>query len=168
MPYSQRDFRHYSVMHDMFSADYREVNKYVLELYNRPKQFMDETSAPLSRFLREYTIPGMPRQAEVPTRTVLDFISQIDDFAAETVGLFDEHKNHVTMCDQYMKKVALLKESEQSAVEEELRLNFMELAPELVHIQQDLKKIKLKADTMLQRLQNLQNRWDGMKEVLKA
>ncbi len=166
MPYTQRDYRHYSLMHDIFSADYREINQYVLEMYDRPKQFIDETSAPLDRFLREYTLPGVPRQAEVPAHAVLDFISQIDEFAAQTVGLFNEHKAHVDMCAQYMHKVELLKEVEHGT-DEEIRLNYMELAPELVDMHQGLKSIKEKADMMAEHLGKLQSRWAGIKGAIK-
>ena len=168
MQYSQYDYHHYSLMHDIFSADYHEVNQYVLELYVRPKQFIEETSAPLDRFLREYTLPGVPRQAEVPTQTVLDFINQIDEFTTQTVSLFNEHKTHVAMCTQYMHKVSLLKEIEHDKVEEEVRLNYLELAPELMQVREGLTKIKEKADWMAERLNNLQNRWAGMKGAING
>jgi hypothetical protein len=163
MPYSQRDYRHYSLMHDIFSADYHEVNQYVLALYTRPKQFIEETQDPLDRFLREYTLPGTPRQAEVPTHAVLEFISQIDEFTAQTTGLFDEHKAHVDLCSKYMLKVQVLKEIEQGKLDEEVQLNFIELAPELFEVHQGLKNIKEKADSMAAKLENLQNRWAGIK-----
>ena len=166
MPYSQRDYRQYSQMHDVFSADYYEINQYVLEIYNRPKQFIEETSAPLDRFLREYTLPGVPRKAEVPTHAVLDFISAVDDFTNQTVGLFNEHKAHVDMCSNYMQKVSLLKEIEQGKHDEEVKLNYLELAPELVQVHEGLKKIKVKADSMAERLDTLQNRWAGMKGAI--
>jgi hypothetical protein len=167
MPFSQRDYSHYSLMHDTFSADYHEINQYILQLYHRPKQFIDETSAPLDRFLREYTVPGAPRKAEVPTHTVLDFISQMDEFTTHAAGLFSEHKAHVDMCANYMQKVTLLKEIEKGKHDEEIRLNYLELAPELVQVHEGLRKIKEKADSMAERLENLQNRWAGIKGAIK-
>ena len=165
MQFSQHDYKYYSALHDVFSADYHVINQYVLDIYMRPKQFIDETGPSLDRFLREYTIPGAPRPAEVPTHTVLEFISQIDEFTAQTTGLFDEHKVHVDMCADYMKKVTLLRERSE-VMEEEVLPEFTDLTPELLKVHQGLKTIKDKADSMAERLEHLQQRWAGIKGAI--
>jgi len=162
MQFSRNDYQYYNALHEVFSADYREINQYLLDLYVRPKQFIDETGAPIDRFLREYTLPGVPRMAEVPTQAVLEFISQIDEFTSETTGLFNEHKAHTDMCAEYMQKASLLKGKKDAEDKEAL----LELTPELVKVHEGLKKIKEKADYMAERLENLQNRWAGMKGVI--
>ena len=166
MQFSQHDYRYYSALHDIFSADYKEINQYVLEVYTRPKQFIDETSAPLDRFLREYSLPGAPRPKEVPTNVVLDFIGQIDEFTSQTTSLFNEHKEHIDVCTKYMKKVEVLKDIEKGKLVEEVLMNYTELTPELLTVHDGLKKIKEKADSMAERLENLQNRWADMKGAI--
>lgn len=166
MQFSRNDYQYYSALHDIFSADYHEINQYVLDLYMRPRQFMDETGPSLDRFLREYTMPGVPRVAEVPTSSVLEFIGQIDEFSAQTVRLFDEHKAHVDMCAKYMQKVSRLKEKSEVKDEQEVMPDFTELTPELVKVHEGLKKIKEKADSMAERLEALQNRWVGIKSTI--
>jgi len=167
MRLTQHDYEYYSALHDIFSADYHEINGYVLELYLRPKQFIEETGPPLDRFLREYTMPGVPRLTEVPTTAVLDFISQINEFTTQTTGLFDEHKAYVDMCDKYLQKVSGLREKSEVVAEYEVIPDYTELTPELIKVHEGLKKIKEKADSMAERLENLQARWAGMKGSLK-
>ncbi len=164
---SLNNHQYFNALHDVFSVDYHEVNQYLLELYVRPKQFIDETGPPLDRFLREYTIPGLPRQNAVPTRAVLEFIGQIDEFSAQTSGLFDEHKAYVEECSKFMERASILKlPAEESNTE--IISDYTELTPELIRVHQGLIKIKEKADFMAERLQNLQNRWSGIKDAING
>ena len=165
MKVSCHNHKYYNALHDVFTVDYHEINQYILDLYNRPKLFIDETGPPLDRFLREYTLPGAPRPADMPTGVILYFIGQIDEFTAQTAGLFDEHKAHVDECAKYMQKVSRLKKTTKS--------NFVDTQPELsglttelINVHEGLKRIKEKADQMAERLQKLEGRWADMKGAI--
>ena len=158
---SLHDDKYFNALHGVFAVDYHDVNQYLLELYVRPKQFIDETGPVLDRFLREYTIPGLPRETAVPTRAVLEFIGQMDEFSSQTTGLFDEHKAYVEECSKYMEKAGSLDSNK-----DEVIIDYLSLTPELIKVHQGLIKIKEKADYMTERLEHLQNRWSGIKDAI--
>jgi len=165
MKLSCHNHRYYNALHDVFTVDYHEINQYVLELYSRPKQFINETGPTLDRFLREYTLPGAPRPADLPTGVILDFIGQIDEFTTETTVLFEEHKTHVGQCARYMEKVTTMK-NETNYNMEKITPEMTDITSELVYVHEGLKRIKEKADCMAEKLEKLENRWATMKEVI--
>ena len=166
MKATKHTLHYYNALHDIFSADYHDINQYLLQLYHRPKQFIAETGAPLDRFLREYTLPGAPRSTEVPTSAILEFIGQIDEFANSTVGLFDEHKAHVDQCAQYLLKVSQLKSVEMHGPTSQVAADLTDLTPELITVHEGVRKIKQKADSMKERLDKLENRWTTVKRAI--
>ena len=156
--------KYYKALHDVFTVDYHQINEYILDLYNRPMQFIEETGPPLDRFLREYTLPGAPRPADMPTGAILEFIGQIDEFTGQTVSLFDEHKAHVDECAKYMQKVSVLKNNTKSISQEEVE----GLTPQLISVHEGLKRIKEKADYMTGKLEKLESRWAFMKGAING
>ncbi len=165
MKLSRYNHQYYSALHTIFTVDYHQINQYVLDLYSRPKQFISETGPSLDRFLREYTLPGAPRSAELPTGVILDFIGQIDEFTTETTALFDEHKVHTDECAKYMQKVSVLN-SVQSNNAEEITPELADITADLIYVHEGLKRIKERADSMAERLEKLESRWATMKSAI--
>ena len=166
MKASKNSWHYYNALHDIFSVDYHEINQYLLSLYTRPKQFIDETGAPIDRFLREYSQPGQPRSAEVPTGAILEFIGQINEFTVQTTTLFDEHKVHVEQCAKYMQKVSMVRTVEKHGPSSQLAPELTELTPELIKVHEGLKVIKQKADSMTERLEKLEARWGSVRAAI--
>lgn len=166
MKLSKQSWHYYNALHDIFSVDYHEINQYILDLYNRPKQFIEETGPPLDRFLREYTLPGAPRSAGVSTGAILEFIGQIDEFSCQTAGLFNEHKAHVDQCTKYMQKASQLKTIEKHGPANRVVSELTDLTPELISVHEGLKQIKQKADSMAEKLEKLEARWGDVKNAI--
>ena len=158
--------QYYSALHTIFTVDYQEINQYVLDLYSRPKQFIDETGPSVERFLREYTLPGAPRSAELPTGVILDFIGQIDEFTSQTTVFFNEHKVHVDECDKYMQKVSAMQSNTNDKASDEIVPGLTDITSELIYVHEGLKHIKEKADSMAERLEKLESRWATMKTAI--
>jgi hypothetical protein len=165
MKLSCHNQRYFQALHDVFTIDYHEINHYVLELYLRPQQFIKETGPTFDRFLREYTLPGIPRPADMPTGVILDFIGQIDEFTTETTLLFDEHKTHVGQCAKYMEKVTAMK-NDLTYNADKITPALTDITSELVYVHEGLKRIKEKAASMTEKLEKLETRWATMKEVI--
>jgi hypothetical protein len=166
MKLSRNNLQYYNALHTIFTVDYQQINQYVLDLYSRPKQFIDETGPSVERFLREYTLPGAPRGPELPTGVILDFIGQIDEFTSETSVLFNEHKAHVDQCDKYMQKVSAMQNITNNNSTEEMVPELMDITSELIYVHEGLKRIKEKASSMAERLGKLENRWATMKTAI--
>ncbi|MDB5284473.1 MAG: hypothetical protein JWO06_3548 [Bacteroidota bacterium] len=156
-------YEDYTALHNDFSEAYQVVNKYVLDLYIMPRKFIEETGPALDRFIREYSIPGTPRTHDLSTKSILEFISQVDAFTLDTVNLFNEHKGHVDGCALYMKKVKELERKHDAASMAECADEFLELAPDLLDLHSKLNRIKVQADVMVNRLAKLELRWVRIK-----
>ena len=156
-------YEDYSTLHNDFSEDYQEINKYVLGLYAYPKKIIDETAPALDRFIREYSVPGTPRSHDLSTKAIFEFISQVDVFTAETVELFNEHKLHVNCCAAYMKKVVEIEQKQDTNLDAECADDYIKLVPYVLNLRNQLTRLKRKADNMIARLTKLELRWVRIK-----
>lgn len=154
------------VQHD-FNESYKIVNKYVADLYLLPKKFIDNTGPVLDRFIKNYSFgengPGISS-----FESVVDFIDQLDEFTGKTMELFNEHKLHNDRSKQYLKKVSELNEKNSGRIISEYAVDFIELTPELVKLNNDLKKIKDHADRMVNKLSKLEMRWEDIRAEVRA
>lgn len=163
MRISTSQYEYYAALHNDFSEAYTTVNQYVISLYTLPKHFIDETGPLLDRFVREYSIPGSPRNHDLSTRAILDFVGQVDAFTLNTVELFDLHRTHVDNCSAYMKVVHELETKHTNSTLTECATDYVRLTPQLQVLQNGLTEIKLKADNMVRRLDTLEKRWEKIK-----
>jgi hypothetical protein len=162
-----QQFEYYSSLHNDFTEYYTVINRYIMELYSLPRKFIVETGPVLDRFLREHTIPGVPKSTDDSSMTVLQFISHLDDFTMDTIRLFTEHKTHVAACSDYLKKVTRLQASCGEDETEQYMLESINLTPELFNLHKGLIDIKAKADAMIMRLKKLEMKWDGIRIVIE-
>ena len=163
MRISTSQYEYYTALHNDFSEAYKTVNQYVISLYSLPKKFIEETGPMLDRFVREYSVPGSPRNHDLSTRAILDFVGQVDAFTLNTVELFDLHKKHVDNCVSYMKQVHQLETLHHTSSLSECANDYIGLTPQLQVLQNGLTEIKLKADNMVRRLEKLEVRWEKIK-----
>ncbi len=154
------------VQHD-FNESYKIVNKYVADLYLLPKKFIDNTGPVLDRFIKNYSF-GESTTGVSQFESVVDFIDQLDDFTGKTMELFNEHKSHNDRSKEYLKKVSELSEKNSGRIISEYAVDFIELTPELVKLNNDLKKIKDHADRMVTKLSNLEMRWENIRTEVRA
>ena len=162
-----QQFDDYTTLHSNFAEYYVVINKYIMELYSMPRKFIVETGPVLDRFLREHTVPDVPKSSDNSSMSVLQFISHLDDFTIDTVKLFTEHKTHIAACAGYLKRVTELQTIYGDDETAQYIHESISLTPELVSLHNGLVAIKAKADAMIMRLKKLELKWDGIKIVLE-
>jgi hypothetical protein len=157
------------VQHD-FNETYRSVNKYVTELYMLPKKFVDDTGPALDRFIKDYYFPenSVSDNTNNSFTTVVDFINQLDEFTQGTIELFAAHKLHTDRSRAYMQRVSQLNEKNHGKIVSEYAVDYIELTPELTTLHNDLRKLKVTADDMVNRLEKLELRWENIRERIRA
>jgi len=153
------------INHD-FNSAYKMVNEYVAELYVLPKKMIDTTAPVLTRFISEYTITANGNNA--PYETVLEFIQQLDDFASETLELYQEHRIHSMRSKTYLTKLSELNDRNSGRMVSEYAVEYIDLTPELTELHESLKRIKQKADQMVDRLEKLELRWKTLQVKVKV
>ena len=144
------------INHD-FNNAYKMVNDYVAELYVLPKRLIDNTAPVLNKFISDYTFStdGNNIQFEI----VLEFIHQLDEFTAETQTLYKEHKGHTDKSKTFLKKLSELNQKCSGRIVSEYAMEYIDLTPELTELHEGLKRIKCKADKMVEKLEKLELRW---------
>jgi hypothetical protein len=150
------------VQHD-FNEAYKMINRYVADLYVLPKKFVENTGPSLDKFIKEYSFPENGNRTNGSFDTVLEFINQLDEFTEKTMDLFEEHKQHSDRSKAYQKKVTELNQKNSGRIISEYAVDFIELTPELTTLHKDLKRIKEKADAMVERLEKLELRWENVR-----
>lgn len=160
-------YEYFRCIHSDFNTAYKMVNEYVSELYVLPKKLIDNTSPVLNRFISDYNfMPGPAANASY--ETVLEFIHQMDEFAEETQLLFVEHKQHNDRSRVYLKKINELNEKNSGRMVSEYAFDYIDLTPELTELHEGLKRIKVKADKMVDKLEKLELRWNTVKVKVRA
>jgi hypothetical protein len=167
MPTAPGRFEYYSNLHNTFNETYASVNLYVMGLYALPRKFIMETGPVLDRFLKEYTVPGAPKNSELSKKAVLEFIGRVDVFTVETIQLFEEHKNHVHNCREYMHKVAQIQGGLAGTTIAERVISYVELTPELLKLHNGILSIQEKAKLMVIRLEKLELGWRRIRTAVE-
>lgn len=162
MPSYKTDYEHYNLSHSNFVAAYKLINEYVTDLYMMPKQFAEDAGKVMDTITKEYAIPQSPENSNECFRAVLEFVNQLDAFTLHTINLFNEHKTHIDCSEVYMKNVEKMRMSSEPVND----LEYSELAAEVTDLLNGLRTIKEKADKTIEWLDQLDARWDGIKERL--
>lgn len=162
MPAYKTDYEHYNLSHSNFVAAYKLINEYVTDLYMMPKQFAEDAGKVMDTITKEYAIPQSPENSNECFRAVLEFVSQLDAFMLHTINLFNEHITHIDCAEVYMKNVEKMRMSSEPIND----LEYSELAAEVNELLNGLRTIKEKADKTIEWLDQLDARWDGIKERL--
>ena len=155
------------VQHD-FNEAYKLLNSYVSDLYILPKRLIEDTGPALDRYIKDYSFTNEGKKNTTPFEVVIDFIEQLDDFTENTQKLYNEHKMHSNKSKAYLKKVEALNEKAMGKIVSEYAIDFIELTPELTELQKGLKRIKLQADEIVDRLETLELRWEGLRVKVRA
>ncbi len=162
MPAYKTDYEHYNLSHSNFVAAYKLINEYVTDLYMMPKHFSEEAGKVMDVIHREYAIPQAPEKSNETFRSVLEFVKQLDAFTLHTINLFNEHKAHLDWSEVYMNNVERMK----NAGEVISDLEYSELAEEVNELLSGLRMIKEKADKTIEWLDQLDVRWESIREKL--
>ena len=157
------EYEYYNELHDCFNEAFHSINQYVIDLYILPKRFIEETGPALDKFIRNQALPGVPSNPELSSRSVMDFIGQVDDFTVNTIRLFDEHRAQVDDCAAYLEKVSRLEQKCRSGKVSDCTLEYVQLTPELVRLNEGLSRIKEKAEDMVNNLERLEAKWGRIK-----
>ena len=155
------------VQHD-FTEAYKMVDSYVRDLYVLPKKFVESTAPALDNYIKEYSFGDDKQRNVTPFDAVLDFIDQLDDFTENTQHLFQEHKLHAEMSSKYLKKVEWMTQKSSGKIVSEYAIDFIGLTPELKELNKGLKQIKVHADEMVDMLEKLELRWEGIRMQVRA
>ncbi|MDB5281763.1 MAG: hypothetical protein JWO06_838 [Bacteroidota bacterium] len=150
------------IQHD-FNEAYKMINRYVADLYVLPKKLVENTGPALDKYITEYSFPQTEGRNTTPYTAVLEFISQLDEFTAGTYDLYKEHQNHNNKSKAYLKKVEELNEKCMGRIISEYAVDYIQLTPELTELHEGLKKIKVRADEMVERLERLELRWENVR-----
>lgn len=162
MPAYKTDFENYNLSHSNFVAAYQLINEYVTDLYMMPKSFSEEAGKVMDVISREYAIPQSPEKSNEAFREVLDFVKQLDAFTLHTINLFNEHKAHMDCSEVYLKNVECMRNSEDVISD----LEYHELAEEVNGLLSGLRSIKEKADKTIEWIDQLDFRWEAIREKL--
>ncbi len=155
------------VQHD-FNEAYKMVDSYVRDLYVLPKKFVENTGPALDNYIKDYHSGSNKLKITTPYDAVLDFIDQLDEFTEDTLQLFEEHKVYSEKRKNYLNKVENLKARTSGKIVSEFAVDFIELTPEVSELQKGLKKIKLHADEMVDKLERLELRWESLRVNARA
>lgn len=155
------------VQHDFTEAS-KMVNSYVRDLYVLPKKFVENTGPALDKYIKDYSFAEGSRKSTTSYDAVLDFIDQLDDFTENTQTLYNEHKIHAYKSKVYLQKVESINERTTGKIVSEYAIDFIELTPELKELHASLKKIKSQADQMVDKLEQLELRWDSLRAQVRA
>jgi hypothetical protein len=154
----ETQYEYYRCAQHDFNEAYKLLNSYVSDLYMLPKKFIENTGPALDRYIKDYSFADEGKKNTTPFEAVIDFIDQLDDFTENTMKLFNEHKMHSNKSKVYLKKVEEMNEKTTGKIVSEYAVDFIELTPELIELQKGLKKIKVSADEMVDRLESLELR----------
>ncbi|HWB64187.1 MAG TPA: hypothetical protein VG603_11790 [Chitinophagales bacterium] len=161
-------YEYYRCVQRDFNEAYKMVNDYVTDLYLLPKKFIDNTGPALDIYIKNYSFASSESRDNNSYQSVIDFISQLDDFTAGTMELFSEHKTHCDRSKAYLRKVLELNERNAGKIVSEYAVDYIELTPELRQLHNELKKIKEKADDMVDKLDRLELRWENIRVKVRA
>jgi len=155
------------VQHDFAEAN-KLVDSYVRDLYVLPEKFVESTGPALDRYIKNYSFPDGEKRNVTPYDAVLDFIEQLDSFTENTFALYEEHKVLNEKSNKYLKKVEWMARKSKGKVVMEYAGDFVGLTPELVELNKGLKQIKARADEMVDMLEKLELRWEGLRMEVRA
>lgn len=144
------------------------INRYVTDLYLLPKKFVENTGPVLDRYIKEYSFPQTGTRDNTSYNAVLEFIDQLDEFTEGTIELFNEHKIHSDKSKAYQRKVSELNEKCSGRIISEYAIDYIELTPELKELHGGLKRIKQRADNMVEKLEKLELRWESIRVKVRA
>jgi hypothetical protein len=159
-------FEQYNLSHHNFIEAYKMINEYVAELYQLPQRLVEDAGSTLESFCCEEDKPQVSLKVKRSCSVVIDFMDQLDDFTLHTIQLFNEHKKHVDETRKYIRKVSALQNkcNNKPALSEPNEYN--RLTHELNDLLNGLKKIKDRADEMVNRLEMLEFRWENIKPMV--
>jgi hypothetical protein len=161
-------FQYYCCVQHDFTEAQKLVDSYVRDLYVLPKKFVESTGPALDRYIKEYSFADEKRKNATPYEAVLDFIDQLDDFTENTVALYEHHKKHAEKSRKYLNKVEWLSRKSKGKIVKEYAGEFIGLTPELSVLNNGLKQIKTQADEMVEMLEKLELRWEGLQMQVRA
>lgn len=161
-------YEYYRCVHHDFNKAYTMVNQYVSELYLLPKKLMDNTAEELNRYISDYKFRKGEKLNDSSYKTILDFIHQMDEFAEETQELYQMHKKHNDKSKVYLKRVEELNQKNAGRIVSEYAVEYISLTNELTTLHESLKKIKSKADEMVDKLERLELRWVNIRQKVRA
>jgi hypothetical protein len=160
-------YEYYRCMQHDFNEAYKLISKYVQDLYILPKNFVDTTGPVLDRYIKEYNFNVAGPQT-TSLDTVVEFIDQLDEFTEKTLTLFKQHKVHADKSKAYLTKVAQLNDKCMGKIVSEYAVEYVELTPELMKLNDELRTIKARADEMVERLEKLELRWESLRAKVHA
>jgi len=161
-------YEYYCCAQHDFTEACKMVDSYVRDLYVLPKQFIETTGPALDKYIKEYTFRDEKGRSTTPYEAVLDFIDQLDDFTENTVNLYEEHKQHAERSKRYLSKVEWMVRKSSGKIISEYAIDFVSLTPELKELNKGLKQIKNQADEMVEMLEKLELRWEGLCMQVRA
>ena len=161
-------YEYFRCVHHDFNKAYKMVNQYVSELYLLPKKLMDNTAEELNRYISDYKFRKGEKTNDGSYKTIVDFINQMDEFTEETQELYFIHKKHSDKSRMYLKKVEELNEKSEGKIISEYAVEYIGLTNELTQLHESLKKIKSKADEMVDKLERLELRWVNIRQKVCA
>lgn len=161
-------YEYYRCIHHDFNSAYKMINDYVTDLYVLPKKLIDSNGPVLNKFITDYSFTKAKGSTATSYEFILEFIHQLDEFAEETQNLFKEHKIHSDKSKVYLRKVAELNERCTGRMVSEYAVEYVNLTPELTALHEGLKRIKAKADDMVDKLEKLELRWKNLAVQARA
>src|SRR5690554_6802618 len=102
-------YQNYLALHNGFNEEHRQISKQITDLYQLPKDFMEENERAIHDCLSTRKPNDAPHHAESSYNGTRDFLFIVEDFKLQTMELFFEHRVHIDKCTIYVMKVAELK-----------------------------------------------------------
>lgn len=153
----EKPYEQFNQLHHQFIDEYKTVSTHVTQLYQLPKQFIEQNAMEMDEYMNQSSIPGPPDSVDSSAIAVKEFIYRIEDFKLQIMSLFFEHRSLIEKCTVYMKKTHEMKAN--FAPDEK----FSDLIPELTALRFGLKCIEEKAGSMAASLKNIESKWNNIK-----
>ena len=153
----QKTYQSYISLHEEFNHEHRILSKRITDMYQLPKEFMEEHEKGIQNCLNGRVQDGAPHHSELSHNGIRDFLFIVEDFKLQTMELFFEHRVHIDKCTIYVMKVSELQNKHEKSPEYEEEC--IKLIPQLEELKQGLNNLLSKAEMMVENLEQIKTRW---------
>ena len=114
-------YQSYLNLHQNFNEEHKSISRQITDLYQLPKNFMEENEKAIQMCLSDRKPSDAPHHVELSYHGMRDFLFIVEDFKLQTMELFFEHRVHIDKCTIYVMKVAEIqeKQAEKEIIENE-------------------------------------------------
>lgn len=160
MQQQKNTYQSYLNLHNEFNEKHKAISKQITDLYQLPKNFMEENEKEIQRCMSKQAQNGVPHHVELSYNGIRDFLFIVEDFKLQTMELFFEHRVHIDKCTVYVMKVAELQTKHKDEAIGKFADEYVDLIPQLNELLLGLETLLAKAEAMVTRLETIETRWE--------